>query len=144
MKNIFVLLVVLATALTANAQFEKGKAYLGASLSGFDISSQAKKFHFGVNVKAGYLFMDNLMATAQVGYDHLDSERSLSGCFPEVPSFGWCQRLPSRCAGGLCFLYHSYGDYRTRALLRHLNQEVREFCLWPGHWCRCLFVQRPI
>ena len=39
MKKIFVLLVVLATALTANAQFEKGKAYLGASLSGFDISS---------------------------------------------------------------------------------------------------------
>ena len=36
MKKIFVLLVVLATALTANAQFEKGKAYLGASLSGFD------------------------------------------------------------------------------------------------------------
>ena len=73
MKKVFVLLVVLATAVTANAQFEKGKAYLGASLSGFDISSQAKKFHFGVNVKAGYLFMDNLMATAQVGYDHLDS-----------------------------------------------------------------------
>ena len=42
MKKIFVLLVVLATALTANAQFEKGKAYLGASLSGFDISSQAR------------------------------------------------------------------------------------------------------
>ena len=133
MKKIFVLLVVLATAVTANAQFEKGKAYLGASLSGFDISSQAKKFHFGVNVKAGYLFMDNLMATAQVGYDHLDDT-------PDAFTLG----AGSRCAGGLCFLYHSYGDYRTRALLRHLNQEVREFCLWPGHWCRCLFVQRPI
>ena len=72
MKKLFVLLVVFASTLTANAQFEKGKAYLGASLSGFDISSQAKKFHFGANVKAGYLFMDNLMATAQVGYEHLD------------------------------------------------------------------------
>ena len=69
MKKIFVLLVVLATALTANAQFEKGKAYLGASLSGFDISSQAKKFHLGVNVKAGYLFMDNLMALGVVEFN---------------------------------------------------------------------------
>ena len=58
MKKLFVLLVVFASTLTASAQFETGKAYLGASLSGFDISSQAKKFHFGVNVKAGYLFMD--------------------------------------------------------------------------------------
>ena len=72
MKKVILLLAVLATTLTANAQFEKGKAYLGAGLSGLDISSQAKKFHFGANVKAGYLFMDNLMALAQVGYDHLD------------------------------------------------------------------------
>ncbi len=72
MKKLGLLVVALVTSLTASAQFEKGKAYLGASLSGFDISSQAKKFHFGANVKAGYLFMDNLMATAQVGYDHLD------------------------------------------------------------------------
>lgn len=71
MKKVFLLFAVLATTLTANAQFEKGKAYLGASLSGFDISSQAKKFHFGIDAKAGYLFMDNLMATAQVGYNHL-------------------------------------------------------------------------
>ena len=72
MKKVILLLAVLATSLTASAQFEKGKAYLGAGLSGWDISSQAKKFHFGANVKAGYLFMDNLMALAQVGYDHLD------------------------------------------------------------------------
>ncbi len=71
MKKIALLLVVLAMSLTANAQFEKGKGYLGASLSGFDISSQAKKFHFGINAKAGYLFMDNLMGLVDVGYDHL-------------------------------------------------------------------------
>ena len=71
MKKVFLLLAVLATTLSANAQFEKGKAYIGAGLTGFDISSQAKKFHLGVSAKAGYLFMDNLMATAQVGYEHL-------------------------------------------------------------------------
>ena len=72
MKKVFLFLAVLTASLTANAQFEQGKAYLGASLSGFDLSSKAEKFHFGVNAKAGYLFMDNLMATAQVGYDHLE------------------------------------------------------------------------
>ena len=71
MKKFILLLAVLATTLSANAQFEKGKAYIGAGLTGFDISSQAKKFHLGISAKAGYLFMDNLMATAQIGYEHL-------------------------------------------------------------------------
>lgn len=72
MKKVFLFLAVLAVSLTANAQFEQGKGYLGASLSSIDISSQAKKFHFGLNAKAGYLFADNLMATAQVGYEHME------------------------------------------------------------------------
>lgn len=72
MKKLGLLLVVIAVSLTASAQFEQGKAYLGASFSGFDISSQAKKFHFGLDAKAGYLFADNLMAAALVGYNHLE------------------------------------------------------------------------
>jgi hypothetical protein len=72
MKKLCLLVVALVACLTANAQFEKGKGYIGASLSGFDIGSQAKKFHVGLNAKVGYLFADNLMATAQVGYEHLD------------------------------------------------------------------------
>lgn len=78
MKKLGLLVVALVASLTANAQFEKGKAYLGASLSSFDISSQAKKFHIGLNAKVGYLFADNLMATAQVGYDHLEEANSLT------------------------------------------------------------------
>ena len=72
MKKVFLFLVVLVASLSAHAQFEQGKGYLGASLSSIDISSQAKQFHFGLNAKAGYLFADNLMATAQVGYNHLE------------------------------------------------------------------------
>ena len=71
-KKILLFVAAMMVSLASHAQFEAGKAYLGASLSSIDISSQAKKFHLGVNVKAGYLFADNLMATAQVGYDHLD------------------------------------------------------------------------
>ena len=56
------------------AQFEEGKGYLGASLSGLDISSQQKQFHLGLNAKAGYLFMDNLMALGELGWEHWQSD----------------------------------------------------------------------
>ena len=75
MKKIAMIVIALVMSVAANAQFEQGKGYLGASLSGLDLSSQAKQFHFGFDVKAGYLFADNLMATAQVGYDHLKDRK---------------------------------------------------------------------
>ncbi len=71
MKKIAFIVIALVMSVAANAQFEKGKAYLGASLSGFDISSQAKKFHVGFDVKAGYTLADNLMAVGQASYNHL-------------------------------------------------------------------------
>ena len=75
MKKIALFVVALVMSVGANAQFEKGKGYLGASLSGFDLSSQAKHFHLGLDVKAGYLFADNLMITGQVGYNHLEDAK---------------------------------------------------------------------
>lgn len=70
MKKIALLVVALVMSMAANAQFEKGKGYLGASLSGIELESVAKQFHFGVDAKAGYLFADNLMGLAEVGYNH--------------------------------------------------------------------------
>ena len=70
MKKIALFVMALMMSVAANAQFEEGKGYLGASLSGLDLSSQAKQFHFGLNAKAGYLFMDNLMGVAEIGFDH--------------------------------------------------------------------------
>ncbi|MBP1541591.1 MAG: porin family protein [Prevotella sp.] len=75
MKKIVLFVMALMVSVVANAQFEKGKGYLGASLSGFDISRQAKKFHVGLDAKVGYLFADNLMGTAQVGYSHKEDEK---------------------------------------------------------------------
>ncbi len=71
MKKIALFAVAMLMTVAVHAQFEQGKGYLGASLSGFDLGSQAKKFHFGADVKLGYLFFDDLMLTAQAGYDHL-------------------------------------------------------------------------
>ena len=70
MKKIVLFVVALVMSATASAQFEEGKGCLGASLSGLDISSQQKQFHLGLNAKAGYLFMDNLMALGEIGWEH--------------------------------------------------------------------------
>ena len=72
MKKIALFLVALMVSVAANAQFEKGKKYIGASLSGFNLSySGSEKTSFALQAKGGYLFADNLMATAQVGYAKL-------------------------------------------------------------------------
>ena len=72
MNKIALIVVALVMSVAANAQFEKGKGYLGASLSGFDIGSQAKQFHIGLDAKVGYLFADNLMGLVEVGYKHVE------------------------------------------------------------------------
>jgi hypothetical protein len=74
MKKIAFIVVALIMSVAAHAQFEKGKVYVGASLSGLDLSSQAKKFHFGADAKIGYLLADNLMATAMGSFDHLQDD----------------------------------------------------------------------
>ena len=70
MKKIALFVVALLMTVTVNAQFEQGKGYLGASMSGLDLSSQAKEFHFGLNARAGYFFMNSLMGIVDLGYDH--------------------------------------------------------------------------
>ena len=61
MKKIVFIFAALLVSVASHAQFEQGKAYIEASLTSLDISSQAKKFHFGLNARAGYLFMDNVL-----------------------------------------------------------------------------------
>jgi len=75
MKKTILAILALAMTLGANAQFEQGKAYLGASLTGLDLSySGNTKFHFGVEAKAGYFFWDNIMGYGQVGYQHYGAD----------------------------------------------------------------------
>jgi hypothetical protein len=75
MKKIAMMIAALVMTLSANAQFEQGKMYVGASMTGFDASySGATEFHLGIDAKAGYFFMDNLMAYGQVGYKHYGQE----------------------------------------------------------------------
>ncbi len=78
MKKFFMLLTALMLAITANAQFEKGTKYAGASLSGLDLSySGIKDLHIGVDAKAGYFVADEIMLFGEVGYDH-DGDEGLN------------------------------------------------------------------
>lgn len=71
MKKYVMLLLVMLGTLTASAQFEKGKTYIGASLSGLDLSyNGSKELSLGVQGKAGYLVDDNLMLLGEAGYEH--------------------------------------------------------------------------
>ena len=61
-RKILLLSALLALALTANAQFEEGRKYAGASLSGFDLSyNSSENMNLGVEALAGYFFTDDWM-----------------------------------------------------------------------------------
>ncbi len=71
MKKLMTLLLLFIATMTANAQFEQGKKYVGASATGLGFSYSAnEKFRFGLDAKAGYFVADCLMLTANVGYNH--------------------------------------------------------------------------
>ena len=71
MKKLAMVLMALTMALTASAQFEQGKKYAAASLSGLDLSyNGAKELSFDVAAKGGYLIQDNWMLLGKVGYEH--------------------------------------------------------------------------
>lgn len=71
MKKVLIMLAMLTMTIAANAQFEKGKTFLGANFTGLDLNySGAKKLSFGINAVAGKFVQDNWLVDAQVGYDH--------------------------------------------------------------------------
>ena len=70
-KKLTLLFVALMMLVAANAQFQEGKGYLGASLTGLDMSySGAEKFNLGIEAKGGYLIADNLMLLGMASYEH--------------------------------------------------------------------------
>ena len=70
-KKIFAIAVALLTAVTASAQFEKNKVYVGGSLTGLNMNySGADKFSLGVQAQGGYFIADDFLLYGQAGYTH--------------------------------------------------------------------------
>lgn len=69
-KKLFAMAVALLTAVTANAQFEEGKVYIGGSLTGLDMNYSGNGFNFGLQAKGGYMLADDFMLLGSLGYSH--------------------------------------------------------------------------
>jgi len=68
-KKIFLLLAALTMSLTSFAQFEKGKKYLSATVSGLNVHySGADKWQFGIAARGGYMLADNWLAMGIFDY----------------------------------------------------------------------------
>lgn len=81
MKKLALLAAIVLTPFTGFAQiqldtkgvdpFEKGKVFIGASLTGLDLNySGSTEMNFGVSAQLGYLLADNLMLYGTAGYSH--------------------------------------------------------------------------
>ena len=71
MKKLITLLFAMLLTLTANAQFEEGKLYAGASLTGLNLSyNGSERLNIGLQAKAGYFWLDNMMLLGEAGYHH--------------------------------------------------------------------------
>lgn len=67
-KTILTIALGLLAVTGAHAQFEKNKVYVGASLSGLDLSySGSKHLNLGVEAKAGYFLDNDWMLMGQLG-----------------------------------------------------------------------------
>ena len=71
MKKLLVILVVALMPLVASAQFEQGKFYSGASLTGLNLSySGAEKLSIGLQGQFGYFVADDVQLYATAGWQH--------------------------------------------------------------------------
>ncbi len=65
------LVAAMAVSLCASAQFQEGKGYLGASLTGLDLHYNGQDgFNVGIEGKAGYFPWDNIMVLASFDAVH--------------------------------------------------------------------------
>ena len=75
MKKFLFMVTLALLAGTAKAQFQAGKAYLGASLTGLDMHYNGQNgFNIGLEDKAGLLFTDNWMMLGSISLNHNGSE----------------------------------------------------------------------
>ena len=70
-KMLLSLALIIAGTICANAQFEQGKKYIGASLSNVSLNySKAKDTSFGMNLNGGYFLDDEFLVKGELGYNY--------------------------------------------------------------------------
>lgn len=70
MKKILLLMFALVATISANAQFEQGKTYVGANLTGLDLNiSGAEKMRLSLGASGGYFIEDNILVMGNLGIE---------------------------------------------------------------------------
>ena len=78
-KKIILLVTALLMTITASAQFEEGKLYSGASLTGLNLSyNGADELNLGVQAKLGYMIEDDLMLLGNASFQTSSSKGTLN------------------------------------------------------------------
>lgn len=71
MKKIFIMLAMLTMTLVANAQFEKNKNYISASVNNFGMNYNGSNgFKLDVDLKGGLFLEDNWQVNGLIGFNH--------------------------------------------------------------------------
>lgn len=71
MRKLALVAVALLASVAAHAQFESGKKYCGASLTGLNLSyNGTEDLNLGIQAKAGYFVTDDWMLLGQAEYQH--------------------------------------------------------------------------
>lgn len=71
MKKLLLSFLFVFAVMGAKAQFEYGTKYVGASLTGLNLSySENEEFRLGLNATAGFFVSDGIMLKGNIGYDH--------------------------------------------------------------------------
>ena len=82
MKKLLTAMLLAMAAVSANAQFEKGTKYVGASFTGLNMSvSDKRDFALGINLQGGYFLSRDWMAEGLFGFNcsKQDLDRLLIG-----------------------------------------------------------------
>jgi hypothetical protein len=76
MRKFMMMIAMMAITTVANAQFESGKTFIGASVTGLDLNyNGAKKWNIGVEARAGQFITDNWLLFGQLGYQHIGESK---------------------------------------------------------------------
>nr|WP_315347333.1 hypothetical protein [Hoylesella enoeca] len=112
-KKIVLLMATLLLTLTAHAQFEEEKTYVGGSLTGLNLNYNGMdKLNLGVQAQAGYFIEDNWMVLVQAALQHSGNKTVADNVSIGVGARYYIVQnglyLGANCK--LIHAYHSYND----------------------------------
>lgn len=111
-KKMMMLLAALTMAVAGHAQFQQGKPYAAASLSGVNLNyTTGQKWNMDLGAKVGYFAMDNIMLTGQLEYDYRNDGPNYFSLGPGIRYY--IVQNGIYLGAGLNYVHadHSYNDF---------------------------------